>query len=384
MWVLLALLWLAGNDLRLTVLAVPPVLPAIHHDLHLSETLIGALTALPVLLLAAAAVPGSLLVARFGARRALILGLLVVGLAGAARGVGGAAPVLFAMTFLMGAGIAVSQPSLPSLVRQWFPGRLGTATAIYSNGFLTGEVFAAALTASLIVPLMGGSWQLALAFWSIPVALTAAALALLTGHERREPGSQPLRWWPDWKSGLTWRLGLIFGCASISYFGSNAFIPDYLKSAHHAALIGPALTSLNLCQLPASLLVATLPGRLVARRWPIFMAGLLMLAAVSSFAAVGLWLVAGAGLLGFASGLIFVLCLSLPPILAEAHDVHRLSAAMFTITYTCSFLGSLVGGAVWDLTRVPLTAFVPVMAAGVATTILVSGLDLQGPLRSTP
>ena len=94
---LLALLWLAGNDLRLTVLAVPPVLPAIHHDLHLSETLVGALTALPVLLLAAAAVPGSLLVARLGARRALILGLLVVGLAGAARGVGGAAPVLFAM-----------------------------------------------------------------------------------------------------------------------------------------------------------------------------------------------------------------------------------------------------------------------------------------------
>ena len=32
------LLWLAGIDLRLTLLAVPPVLPLIHRDLALDET----------------------------------------------------------------------------------------------------------------------------------------------------------------------------------------------------------------------------------------------------------------------------------------------------------------------------------------------------------
>jgi len=41
----LALLWLGGAALRLTVLAVPPVLPLIHADLGLSEAAVGALGA---------------------------------------------------------------------------------------------------------------------------------------------------------------------------------------------------------------------------------------------------------------------------------------------------------------------------------------------------
>ena len=51
----LALLWLAGCALRLTILAVPPVIPLIHADLRLTATEIGILTGLPSLLFAAAA-----------------------------------------------------------------------------------------------------------------------------------------------------------------------------------------------------------------------------------------------------------------------------------------------------------------------------------------
>ena len=38
LWTALALLWLAGVALRMTILAVPPVIPMIHDDLHMSET----------------------------------------------------------------------------------------------------------------------------------------------------------------------------------------------------------------------------------------------------------------------------------------------------------------------------------------------------------
>ena len=84
----LMVLWLAGADLRLTVLAVPPVLPLIHRDLALSERGVGALSGMPVLLFGLAAIPGSLLIAQLGARRAAIAGLLLVAAASAARGVG--------------------------------------------------------------------------------------------------------------------------------------------------------------------------------------------------------------------------------------------------------------------------------------------------------
>src|ERR1700733_16280901 len=82
----LLLLWLAGACLRITVLATPPVIPALHADLHLSETQIGWLSSLPSMMFAIAAVPGSLLIARFGLIPALLVGLLLPALGGAARG----------------------------------------------------------------------------------------------------------------------------------------------------------------------------------------------------------------------------------------------------------------------------------------------------------
>ena len=54
-WLVVVLLWLAGNALRLTILAIPPVLPDIHTDLHLSATEVGILGGLPVVLFACAA-----------------------------------------------------------------------------------------------------------------------------------------------------------------------------------------------------------------------------------------------------------------------------------------------------------------------------------------
>ena len=73
-------------DLRFTMLAVPPVLTQIHHDLGLNEKAVGALTSVPVLLLSVAAIGGSLLIARLGARRATIIGLSIIAV-GPARGV---------------------------------------------------------------------------------------------------------------------------------------------------------------------------------------------------------------------------------------------------------------------------------------------------------
>src|SRR2546423_5610438 len=82
-WTRLFLLWLGGIDLRLTLLAVPPLIPLIHRELNLDEKAVGALVSLPVVLFALAAVPGSLLIAPLGVRRALAVGpAAVAGLRG--------------------------------------------------------------------------------------------------------------------------------------------------------------------------------------------------------------------------------------------------------------------------------------------------------------
>src|SRR5262245_54520024 len=117
----LVLLWLFGICLRITVLAIPPVIPQIHDSFALSQSAVGALTSLPVLLFSFAAIPGSLLVARFGAAHALAAGILVCGVASALRGAGDHVGILFGATFAMGVGIAVMQPALPAVVRDWVP-----------------------------------------------------------------------------------------------------------------------------------------------------------------------------------------------------------------------------------------------------------------------
>jgi CP family cyanate transporter-like MFS transporter len=181
----LALLWLAGNGMRITILAVPPVNSDIHDDLGMTATQVGILSGLPMVLFAAAAVPGSLLIARFGALTDLIVGLLVTSLGSALRGASDTIALLYAATVLTGLGVAVIQPAMPPLVRAWVPHRIGFATAVYTNGLLIGEVIPIALTIPLVLPMVGGSWRASFVVWSIPVAIIAMIVALLAPRNRR-------------------------------------------------------------------------------------------------------------------------------------------------------------------------------------------------------
>jgi len=356
----------------MTLLATSPVLPLIRQDLGLDETAIGALSTLPVLLLGIAAIPGAALIARIGARRALITGLLIIGVSAALRGIGPWTPLLFATTFAMGAGIAMIQPAFPSLVAEWFPGRIGLATATYSNGLLAGEMLGAALTLPVVLPLVHGSWSWSFVVWAIPVLATA----LLVGIARPSVGGRGVRrarvgWWPNWHEAIYWRLGLMQAGVSALYFGAITFIPDYSHALGQPELVGPALTALNAAQIPASVGLVFAAGRLVGRKGPLLasaLAGLAGLVGMVVLPPIGM--VACAGLQGFAGALALVLVLALPPLVARRGDVHRVSAAMFALGYTSAFVVSVAGGALWDATQVPAVAFAP---AALGALVLVVG-----------
>ncbi len=372
----LVLLWLTGADLRMTVLALPPVLPLIHRQFALSEKAVGALSGLPVLLFGLMAIPGSLLVARIGARRTCIAGLAVVAAASAARGAGPSVAMLFAMTFVMAAGIAVLQPSLPALVALWFPKSPGLATAIYANGLLIGEAGPAALTIPVVLGVLGGSWPASLALWSAPVALTAVLMTLFTPPGRRSPTAPAARWWPDWRHALTWQLGLMQGGTGGLYFASNALIPDYLHAVGRPELVGPCLSALNLGQLPASAVMLIWARRLTAGNAALVAMPALAIPAIALLADPRPWAaILGAAIIGFACALTLILTLALPPLLAPLHDVHRLSAGMFAIGYTLSAVIPLAGGAIWDATGLPAAAFLANAAA--AAVVLVTALTFR-------
>ena len=370
----LGLLWLAGTAMRITILAVPPLIPLIHADLHMSETQVGFLVGLPLLVFAVAAVPGSLLIARLGVPTTMLLGLAMTGLAAAGRGAAGTIWQLCAATALMGFGVAIMQPALPALVREWLPQRVALGTATFTNGMLAAVMLAPALTYPLVLPLVDNSWRLALVVWAVPVFVTTVAFVFF-GPRRRAShagiAAVPLRWWPDWTNPLTWLLGLTFGCNNAAYFGANAFLPDYLASQGQADLIGAALGWLNAAQFVASLALLLVAHRLGRNALPYLLFGPLTGVAFAGIVLTsGYWIVACAAVVGFATAVTFAVILALPPFLSRPGDAHRTAAGMFTISYTCAVVIPTISGALWDLTGRPWVAFVPLGLCAVALTVL--------------
>jgi CP family cyanate transporter-like MFS transporter len=381
----LILLWLAGGGLRITILAVPPVLAMIRDDFALSATEVGVLSSIPPALFAIAALAGSLLVARLGVRTALVGGLLLVATGSALRGLSSDFAILMATTIVMSAGIAIMQPIMPAAVRQWLPARIGLGTAIYTNGLLVGEIFPVLLTIPYVLPWVGGDWRMSLVAWSAPIALIAVAIYIGAPRDpahRDVPASMPRLWLPDWHKPLVWRLGILFCCINAIYFSANAFIPIYLTSAGRPDLISGALTALNFGQLPASLLLLAVAGRLERRAWPYVASGVLSLLSIAGLVLmVGPATIFWAALLGFSDSAALIVGLTLPAMLCPPEDVARTSAGMFTLSYAGAVAIAVVSGAAWDLSGVPGLAFVPIAICGVVLAAIALRMRTTRELR---
>ena len=372
------LLWLGGIGLRITILAVPPVIPLIRLDLGMSETQVGILTGLPPVLFACTAVLGSLLIARFGALTTLVAGLFATAAGSALRGAAPEILTLYVATVITGFGVAIMHPSLPPLVRTWLPHRIGFGTAVFTNGLLVGEILPVAFTIPFLLPLVGNGWRESFVIWALPVALIGLVIVALAPRPVASVSSSGAqRWWPDWSDPLIWRLGIALGSVNAMYFSANAFLPDYLHSIGRPDLVSAALSALNVGQIPASFLLLAVAGRLERAIWPHIVCGAGSLIAILGIALLpGPGVVACAAVLGFFAAAILILMLALPPLLAPPDDVHRVSAAMFTISYTCAVITPVFSGLIWDLTGIAQSAFVPLGICAIALMALAPGLQL--------
>jgi CP family cyanate transporter-like MFS transporter len=300
-------------------------------------------------------------------------GLAVTAVAAAGRSLAPDVILLYAVTMIMGFGMAIAQPALPVLVREWMPRRLGIATAAFTNGSLVGAVATSFLTIPFILPWVGESWRLALAVWAAPVAAAALIVAVFAPPQQVDAATslQARRWWPDWSSPLIWVLGLTFGANNCIYFGITAFVPDYLHLFGRGELVTAALTALNMMQLLASTMLLFMAEHLQRRAWTYLIGGPAAFAGLIGIVfAQGYWSVAFVALAGFATAINFIVMLSLPAVLSSQHDAHRTAAGMFAIGYAMSVSVPVLSGALWDLTGLAWTAFVPALICAVVLTLL--------------
>lgn len=344
------LLWLAGLYLRVPILVAPPLAPFISADLGLNQTLTGALTTLPILMLAVGAMPGSLAISRLGPRNTLVLAMVIMAMGSAARGLAPEIITLLAASTVMGLGIAMMQPALPALLPRWLqPHHVAMGTAIYMNGMLMGEFVGAGVTLPVLVPLMDNSWRLTLLAWSLPALLVAAAL-FLPKRDLARP-VQRAAWLPDWSNPLTLKIGLLLGLSASMFFGLNAYMGNLLEQTGHFDKLSRALFFYNIAQVFASLVMLKTARRWVGRRYLIgVMAVISVVGTIGAILLEGWWAIASATVMSFVAGILLILLVALPPLLTRPGETGRLSAGTFLVGYTIAFLVPMTGGAVADMT----------------------------------
>jgi CP family cyanate transporter-like MFS transporter len=246
--VLVGIVVLAIN-LRPAAVSVGPVLDDVRAGLGMSGTEAGVLTALPVVAFALLGSVASRLAALVGPHRLTTTALACVALGLAARSrVDGVAPFLLLSLLALG-GMATANVVLPSLVKEHFPDRVGTITAVYSTALAVG------ITGSSV-----------LAVWSIVAAVAVLPWLALVGRDRgrTRPAAAdrvPLSTIARTRTGRM--MAAFFALQSLqAYAVFGWFAAIYRDAGYSAGAAGLLLGVITGISIPLSFVVPSLAGRM--------------------------------------------------------------------------------------------------------------------------
>jgi len=165
---LVAILAVSFN-LRIGIVSVGPVVDDIRSSTGMSNGIAGLLGALPFLCMGVFAFAGPPLTARIGSLRLIGYALALITFGTLARAAAPGAALVVLATIPLGMGIALTGLALPGVVKQHFPGRLGTITGTYVASLAIGGGVGALLVVPLEHPL--GGWRGAFAVTALPALL---------------------------------------------------------------------------------------------------------------------------------------------------------------------------------------------------------------------
>ena len=313
---------------------------------------------------------GAYLSARVGTRRAMTIGLALIGSFGVLRALAPSAWLVVLLTWPVGIGMGLGNVIAPLFVRETVPARPATGTGIYTTGIQIGSTVSAAIAVPLAAVL--GGWRGSLIALSVSACVIAVAWAVL------EPGGdahvRPPALVPrlPWRSGTAWLLVAIFATMASGYYGLNAWLADaYHERGWGDDAAGLLLAAMTLTAIPSSFVIPWLSDRRGGR-----LPWLIATSAVFTAGAIGFVALPSAGyawalLAGVAQGGLFALVMTLP--LDLEHTPERIGALvglMLGLGYSIAAVSPFVLGAIRDLTG----SFDAVLWACVAYLLLLVAL----------
>ncbi|RQS75594.1 MFS transporter [Burkholderia sp. Bp8963] len=259
----LAAIVLVGLNLRPALAAVGPLLDMIQRATGIADSTASLLTTIPIVLMGLGALCARRLQRSPGIAGGVGIGIVLMGLACAARVGAQHAWLLLASACCAGVGIAMVQALLPGFVKANFATRIGGVMGVYSTSIMGGAVLAS-VAAPLVATRWG--WLAALACWVVPAVVAALAwpVASRGGVAIAAPSataSQPSR------SARAWRLALFFGIATGAYTLVLAWLPPfYMRLGWSPAAAGGLLGGVTLAEVVAGLTISATIDRVPDRR----------------------------------------------------------------------------------------------------------------------
>ncbi len=239
-WVMLAGLWLAYASFGLVSGGIPPLVGVISGDLNLSRSAMGSVLGAWPLIYVAMAIPAGALIDRFGLRRSLAVGVLLIGLSGLLRAVAVNYGTMFLAVAVFGLGGPFVSVGAPKFIAVWFPksGR-GSAMGAYMTASNVGRIVALATANTVFMPLYDSNWRLTLVTYAGFAFVSAAVWWVLARdpEEHGSAGSTPtnsfaasLRVFPSLLRGRVVRIVLALSVGSFLFnHGFSNWLPEILR-----------------------------------------------------------------------------------------------------------------------------------------------------------
>jgi CP family cyanate transporter-like MFS transporter len=345
----LALL-LTGLSMRTAVTSVGAVLDGLEHGLHTDGSIEGLITTLPVICFAVLGALTPRISHRIGPERLLVAALATAAAGLVLRAVAGSVWLFAVLSVLALSGGAVSNVLMPSLVKRYFPDRIGRMTALYTTALAVGTTLGAGLT----VPVgdLGDGWRTGLGSWAVVSAV--AVLPWLPGLRRGRSEVTAARGIAASRlvtSPTAWAMTAFFAFQSMQAYIAFGWFAKFLHA--HGISSGTAgwmVALFSAVAIPVSMVVpAYAPGRL--RTVITVLCGCSLVAyagmALAPRGGAWLWMV----LAGIGSG-IFPVALTMIGLRARnAESTAALSSFVQSIGYLVAGTGPLLFGVLYGSTH---------------------------------
>ena len=401
-WIILVVATLvAFGALGLARFGYSVLLPAMQADLGMDNTEAGFLATVHVIGYLGASLVGGALASRFGPRVVITIGLAIAGGSMVMTGLAGDYAGIALWRGLAGIGSGMSNIPVYGVVAAWFGmRRRGLATGIVVSGASISFIVLGPLVPAVLDQFDTLGWRICwygLGVFTLFLAVTGGwllrnqpqekdlqAISAVSGDEdvRENSQGQGLEWRRVYRSGVAWKLGLVYIAFGFSYIIFITFFFKLLiaEGGYSPAGAGTLFMVMGWCSLFCGLIWGALSD-IVGRRFALMMVYLVQAIA---YGLVSLWPVSAGFIL--ATVLFGLTAWSIPGIMAAAcGDVfgHRLAPAALGFITLFFGLGQAVSpavaGAMADATGSFASAFL--LASTVAILGAVGSLLLPADRR---